>query len=644
MKNMLAVACLAALAPTAGSAQRGAKPVEWPYYGGDQGGMKYSPLTQINRENVARLELAWEWKTGEQPLPQFGTTPGAFENTPIMIDNVVYLSTPYNRVVALDAESGRELWAYDPKAYEEGPVASGQGFVHRGVAAWRDGDKLRIFMNSRYHLICLDAKTGQRVESFGTRGAVDVGENLVWPIQKTHYSNTSPPIVYKDLVILGSGVGDRLMYRNDPPGDVRAFSAKTGKMVWSFHTIPQKGEYGSETWGKEAWAYTGHTNVWAPMSLDEQRGLLYMPVGTPSNDYYGGRRLGANLFGEALVCLDAATGKRKWHFQLVHHGLWDYDPASPPNLVTLQVRGKKVDAVVQLTKQGFAFVFDRVTGEPVWPIEERPVPQSDVPGEETSPTQPFPTKPPAFSPQGVTLDDAFDLTPEWKAAAQAEMKKYRLGPLYTPPSMEGTIVRPGVWGGANWGGGAFDPETGMLYLKTVELGGVFRIQKFEASRAAARAGEVDADYTNRGLAAGFNGTLPFFKPPYAHLVAIDLNDGTIAWRQPFGDMPDLRKELEAIGLKAPEKLGAQGPPGAIVTKGGLIFIGGGDFAFHAIDKTTGRDLWSAPMGETTGTPMTYQSRSGRQFVLVATGRAADAALMAFAIGGRSASAPAAARE
>jgi mono/diheme cytochrome c family protein len=265
------------------------------------------------------------------------------------------------------------------------------------------------------------------------------------------------------------------------------------------------------------------------------------------------------------------------------------------------------------------------------------VPQSDVPGEKTSPTQPFPTRPPAFTEQGVSLDDAFDLTPELKAAAQAEMKKFRMGPLYTPPSMEGTIMRPGVWGGANWGGGAFDPETGMLYLKSVGLGGVARIQKFDAARAGARAAEVDAEYTNRGVPAGFSGSLPFFKPPYAHVVAINLNEGTIAWRVPFGDMPTLRSELARLGVQAPEKLGAQGPPGAVVTKGGLLFIGGGDFAFHALDKTTGRDLWSAPLRETTGTPMTYESRSGRQFVLVATGRGADAALVAFALGGSASS-------
>jgi quinoprotein glucose dehydrogenase len=627
---IVAAACIFLLSAT-GEGQKAPKPVEWPYYGGDQGGTKYSPLTQINRDTVRQLEQAWEWRTGEQPLPQFGTTPGAFENTPLMIDNVLYLSTPYNRVVALDAEAGRELWSFDPKAYEEGAPSSGQGFIHRGVAAWHDGDRLRIFMNSRYHLICLDAKTGRPVESFGDKGIIDLAEGLIWPINKKHYANTSPPVVYKDLVIVGSGVGDRLMYKNDPPGDVRAYNARTGKMAWAFHTIPQPGEFGNDTWKNESWAFTGHTNVWPPMTLDERRGLLYMPVTTPSNDNYGGRRPGNGLFGESLVCLDAATGRRKWHYQIVHHGLWDYDPPAPPNLVTIQVNGKKIDAVVQLTKQGFAFVFDRVSGDPIWPIEERAVPQSDVPGEQTSRSQPFPTKPPAFTEQGASLDDAFDLTPELKAEAQAAMKKYRMGPLYTPPSMEGTITRPGVWGGADWGGGAFDPETGMLYLKTVGLGGVIRIQKFDRATAGSRAAEVDAEYINRGAPAGFHGSIPFFKPPYAHLVAIDLNKGTIAWSVPFGDMPNLREELTRLGVNPPDKLGAQGPAGAIVTKGGLIFIGGGDFAFHAVDKATGRDLWSTPLRETTGTPMTYQGRSGRQFVVVATGRGTQATLAAFAL-------------
>ena len=373
---------------------------EWPFYGGDQASTKYSHLDQINRTNVSKLQVAWEWKTGEAPLKEFGASPGVFEVTPLMIGGRLYLSTPYNRVVALDPQTGREIWAYDPKAYEDGQVPNGTGFVHRGVVLWRDGvsGRLRVFMNSRYHLISLDADTGKPVQSFGDNGVVNLAHGLVWEINPKHYTNTSPPVVYKDLVIVGNGVADRLVYKNDPPGDIRAFHARTGKLVWTFHTIPQKGEFGNETWGEESAAFTGHTNVWAPMSLDDSRGLLYLPVSTPSNDFYGGRRPGQNLFADSIVCLDAATGTRKWHHQLVHHGLWDYDMPGPPGLVTITVDGKKIDAAVQLTKVGFVYVFDRVSGKPVWPIEERPVPASDVPGEHTWPTQPFPTRPPPISP------------------------------------------------------------------------------------------------------------------------------------------------------------------------------------------------------------------------------------------------------
>jgi len=612
------------------------RPMEWPFYGGDQAGTKFSPLADVNTANVAKLTAAWEWTNGEKALENFGTRPGNFQTTPLMIDNVLYLSTPYNRVVALNPETGAQLWAFDPKAYEDGQPPNGTGFVHRGVAAWRDaanGNALRIFINSRYRLFAIDAKTGRPVESFGSHGSIDLSEGLVWAINKKHYTNTSPPVIYKDLIILGNGVGDRLVYRNDPPGDIRAFDARSGRQRWSFHTIPQPGEVGNDTWGSDSWSYTGHTNAWPPMTLDAERGLLYVPLGTPSNDFYGGRRPGANLFAESLVCLDANTGARKWHYQIIHHGLWDYDNPAPPNLVTINVDGRRIDAVVQLTKQGFAFVFDRVTGRPVWPIEERPVPASDVEGEHAWATQPFPTKPPAFTEQGVTLDDAFDLTPELKAAAQAELKKYRIGPLFTPPSVQGTVQRPGLIGGANWGGAAFDARAGVLYFKTTNQANVGRVGKPDRTSANPRASEVDAEFTRVGdTNAEFMNGLPLLKPPFGHLVALDLNRGTIKWRVPFGDSPSLRRHPALAGVTLPAVLGTAGAPGVLATAGGLVFAGGGDLAFHAVDAASGAELWKMALPRrANATPMTYRSAGGRQFVVIATGGGEDAALVAFAV-------------
>ena len=586
--------------------------VGWPHYAADAGASHFSVLTDVNTANVSRLRPVWEWRTGEKGLERYGTRPGAFEATPLAIDDVLYFPTPYNRVVALNADTGAELWSFDPKAYEDGQPPNGTGFVHRGIAAWRDGDRLRLFLNSRYRLFCIDGKSGALVASFGERGSIDLSRGLVWAINKKHYTNTSPPVVYKNLVILGNGVGDRLAYKNDPPGDVRAFDARTGRQVWTFHTIPQPGEIGNETWQNESWAFTGHTNVWAPMSLDERRGLLYLPVSTPSNDFYGGRRPGQNLFADSIVCLDAATGVRKWHYQLVHHGLWDYDSPAAPNLVTIDVGDPSgpIDAVVQLTKQGFAFVFDRVTGKPIWPIEERPVPASDVPGERAWPTQPFPTKPPPLTEQGVTLDDAYD------AAAREEMKKYRLGPVFTPPTLQGTIQRPGIIGGANWGGAAFDPKSGFLIVKTTNEANIIRVAKPDRSPSNPRADEVDADLVRSGdTTAEFNHGTPLLKGPFGHVVAVDLGNGRIAWRVPFA---------------------TSGAPGVLATAGGLVFVGGGDSALHALDSSTGAELWRAPIARrTTATPMTYRSASGRQLIAIATGSGEDAALVAFSLGGAS---------
>ena len=643
----------------------------WPAYAADNAATHYSPLVGIDASNVSRLLVAWEWAPAEQPRQEFGTQPGNFQNTPLMIDDVLYVSTMYNRVAALDAETGRELWSYDPKAYEDGQPPNGTGFVHRGVAAWRPSTgsgqapsagsargaagaaagagpagpagPARIFLASRWRLIALDARTGEPVTEFGDKGVVDLTQGLRRDVNRRHYTNTSPPIVFRDLVIVGNGVGDRLTYKGDPPGDVRAFDARTGKQVWRFNTVPGAGEPGNDTWGNDSWRTAGHTNVWAPMSLDDARGLLYLPVSTPSNDFYGGDRPGANLYGESIVCLDAATGQRKWHFQLVHHGLWDYDPPAAPALVTITVDGKRVDAVVQLTKQGFAFVFDRVSGRPVWPIEERAVPASDVEGEKAWPTQPFPAKPPAFAPQGIAPEDAFDLTPELKAQAQAEMQKYRIGPVYTPPSTGGTLLNPGIIGGANWGGSAFDPETGRLYVKTSNQPALARITA--GTTANSRAGESDAALagTVGGATftptppAGFTGTgrmggLPIVKPPYGELVAFDLGRGAIAWRVPFGDTPSVRNHPLLKDVKLPERLGAAGAPGVIVTKGGLVIGGGGDTALYAFDKASGREVARVDIGRrASGTPMTYRAKSGRQFIVMATGSGANASLVAWTL-------------
>lgn len=639
---------IGAILPALAAAQTAKHTGEWPTYGNDPGATKYSPLTEIHRGNVAQLQVAWRWRTGEQPIAASATTraahPGTFQTTPVMVGDTLFFSTPYARVVAMNAATGQPYWSYDPGGAQAGQPSNGTGFVHRGVATWSNGRERRIFINSRWNLVALDAATGRAIRTFGDTGVVDLTAQLRRPVNKLHYTNTSPPVVYKNLVIVGNGVGDRLVYTNDPPGDVQAFDVRTGKRVWSFHTIPDSSEYGNDSWENGSWRTTGHTNVWAPFSMDLTRGLVYLPVSTPTNDWYGGDRLGNDLFAESIVCLNAATGKRVWHYQLVHHGLWDYDPPAPPVLGTIRVRGRTIDAVAVPTKMGYLFVFDRVTGTPVWPITERAVGASDVPGERASPTQPVPSLPAPFAKQGFTEADVVDFTPQIKARALDIVRQYRLGPIYTPPSTQGTIVMPGAIGGAGWGGGAFDPESGIIYIKATNSPALYKIFKTPSPSDTVDASYM-VDLPHSSLSVSVEAPsdtvgehqapvtdIPIIKPPYGTLTAIDLNTGAQRWQITLGDSPEIRRHPMLRNAGLPPLLGVAGAPGAIVTKGGLVFVSGGGSVLYAIDKKNGKTLWSADLGKRAyAVPMTYRTRAGRQYVVIATGAGRDAELVAFAL-------------
>ncbi len=640
--------------PALAAAQAANHAGEWPTYGNDPGATKYSPLTEIHRGNVAQLQVAWRWRTGEQAIAASATTraarPGNFQTTPLMVGDTLFFSTPYARVVAMNAATGQPYWSYDPGGAQAGQPSNGTGFVHRGVATWSNGRERRVFINSRWNLVALDAATGRAIRSFGDTGVVDLTAQLRRPVNKLHYTNTSPPVVYKNLVIVGNGVGDRLVYTNDPPGDVQAFDVRSGKRVWSFHTIPDSSEYGNNSWENGSWRTTGHTNVWAPFSVDVGRGLVYLPVSTPTNDWYGGDRKGNNLFAESIVCVNAATGKRVWHYQLVHHGLWDYDPPAPPVLGTIRVRGRTIDAVAVPTKMGYLFVFDRVTGTPVWPITERAVGASDVPGERASPTQPVPSLPAPFAKQGFTEADVVDFTPQIRARALDIVRQYRLGPMYTPPSVQGTIVMPGAIGGAGWGGGAFDPESGIIYIKATNSPALYRIFKTPSPSDTVDANYmVDLPHSSLSLSIEAPSDtvgehqapvtdIPIVKPPYGTLTAIDLNTGAQRWQITLGDSPEIRRHPMLRDAGLPPLLGVAGAPGAIVTKGGLLFVSGGGSVLYAIDKKNGRTLWSADLGKRAyAVPMTYRTRAGRQYVVIATGAGRDAELVAFALPNHAAS-------
>jgi quinoprotein glucose dehydrogenase len=637
MKYQTGVLAFLVFASVVAAQQSQSRQVEWFYYGADPTSSKYSPADDITPQNVQRLGIAWQWEHGEKPLEEYGTVPMRFENQPLMVDGVLYVTTPYNNAAALDAETGRELWRFDSGAVKLGGIP-GSGFKHRGPALWRDGNdgnKLRVLLNTRNQLFSLDAQTGKPVASFGNGGVASLTDAYPRPISDVRHVNhgASPPVVYRDIVVVGSSIPDRYQMSNEPPGIVQGFDARTGKRLWVWNAIPQSPtDFGAETWEEGSWRFTGHGNVWGPMTVDATRGLVYFGTSTPGNDYYGGRRLGKNEPAESIVCLDINTGRRTWSYQMIHHGLWDYDNPAAPNLVTITVDGKRIDAVAQVTKQGFSYVFDRVTGEPVWPIVERPVPtDTNVPGEKVWPTQPFPTKPPPFARQGVSLEDANDLTPEIKALAQAEMKNYRLGPLFTPPSLRGTLQLPGAEGGANWGGAIWDAQTGRLYVRTKD---VLRYNSVILNDGAdkfiehAYSGHLPSARPGTKL-----GAIPLIKPPYSQLIAMDLNKGEILWQAPLGEgSPAIRNHPLLKGVKLPDRLGSPGNGGAILTGGGLIFVGGGDGHIYAFDKNNGKELWRGKLPHVNAeNTMTYRTHAGRQFVLTSTGAGADASLVAFAL-------------
>ena len=609
------------LLPVAAGAQSGAVNGQWRSYGGDQGHTKYSPLDQINADNVRSLEIAWTWTSVDEDLRArnemmrehrtFRTY--AYEVTPLMVDGVLDTTTNLGQVAAIDPKTGETLWSYDPVLYLEGRP-SVHGFLTRGLAYWTDGEAERLFYaGGRVYLVSIDPKTGELDEDFGRDGRVDLKQGLGRTIDARQYTVSSPPLVAGDTVVVGSAMSEITGYMEAPPGHVRGFDVRTGKMKWIFHTIPQPGEFGNDTWENDSWKYSGGTNVWTLMSADEELGYIYLPVGTPATDFYGGHRLGDNLFGDSLVCLDAETGERIWYFQFVHHPVWEYDPPAAPNLIDITVDGRPIKAVAQVTKQGFTFVFDRVTGEPVWPIEERPVPQSSVPGERTSPTQPYPTKPPLFLTNGATEDDVMDFTPELHAEALEIFRQHNAGALYTPPALGSTIVRPGWSGGANWWGAAFDPETGRFYVPSWAHFSLVRMQ----------AGDPDeSDLTIRPRVSSLSGPqrLPLFKPPYAQLAAFDMNRGEKLWSIPVGEGPRDHEALQGMDLPPLgtfEKIG-----GPLLTKT-LLFLGQG-LASHklwAFDKETGHQIWEFELpAQFYAAPITYLV-DGKQYLVLAIGGA-----------------------
>ncbi|HEX7080950.1 MAG TPA: pyrroloquinoline quinone-dependent dehydrogenase [Gammaproteobacteria bacterium] len=607
---------------------------EWRVYGGNLASQRYSPLDLIHRGNVGDLRVAWRWHAGN-----FGPRPEQRnEATPLMIGGVLYTTAGITRnVVAIDAATGETLWLWRPNDGERFETAP-RKTSGRGLAYWTDGrgNERLIVVTPGFYLVALDPDTGRPVPGFGENGVVDLMVGVRGELDEhSSIGNSSPALVVGDVVIVGPAhaVAMRPPSKSNLKGDVRGYDVRTGKHLWTFHTIPAPGEPGFETWLEGSAEYTGNAGVWASMSADTELGLVYLPVEAPLSDRYGGERPGDNLYGNSLVCLDARTGEVVWHYQLIHHDIWDWDNPTAPILMDLTVDGREIKAVAQITKQAFVYTFDRVTGEPVWPIEERPVPQSDVPGERTSPTQPFPTKPPPFDRQGFTEDDLIDFTPELRAEALDGIRIFRTGPIFTPPSLsnaadgtQGTLTLPSATGGANWEGGAFDPETNVLYV------GSYTVPSVMALVAEPDVSDVRYITGGAGELPWLDG-LPIVKPPWGRITAIDMNAGEHLFVISNGPTPpEIANHPALAGLDLPPT-GRATRAVTLVTKT-LLFTAegwGGSPVLRAHDKATGEVLAEIELpGAVGGLPMTY-AIDGRQFIVMSVDGERGAELVALAL-------------
>ena len=620
---------------------------EWATYGGDLASRRYKPFDQITRDNFKDLEVAWRFKTDALGArPEFN-----LQSTPLMVNGVLYTTAGSRRaVVALDAATGEMLWMHREDEGKRGDGAP-RRLSGRGLAHWTDGKEERIvYVTPGYRMIALDAKTGRRVAGFGRDGVVDLKTEMdqAVDLETGEIGLHAAPIIGNNVIVVGAAhlPGGAPKSRTHEKGYIRGYDARTGKRLWIFHTLPQKGEFGNETWEQESWSYTGNVGVWAQMTIDEELNMVYLPVELPTGDYYGGHRPGNGLFGESLVALDLKTGQRKWHFQTVHHGLWDFDLPAAPILADITVNGKPIKAIALPTKQNWLYVFDRVTGQPVWPIEERPVPKGDVPGEWYAPTQPYVTKPPAYDLQGITIDDLIDFTPELRAEAVKLVSRYKMGPLFTPPPVSkwegplGLLMVPSATGGTNWPGGSLDPETNIFYgysfRNPTVVGFINDPARSDMNFISGQARDPNAAAPVAGAPAGGGGEgggpgvtvqgLPLLKPPYGTISAIDLNKGEIVWQVAHGETPDnIRNHPALKGRTIPRTGRPNGRIGTLVTRTLVIAGEPGFFTMpngqrgamlRAYDKATGVEVGAVPMpAPQTGSPMTYML-NGRQYLVV----------------------------